>query len=301
MNFSNYHNLPQPVVQAIIKAHEAYDSGDSDFTPSSLAKPPYIARLEKTHKEEMTVDVMKMLDAAVGTALHEMFENAVKDDDRYITEKRFYAQVGKWKIGGQIDLYTKKTGTLSDYKTTSSWAVRMGKKEWTRQGNINAILLRRNGLPVNGIEIIAYVKDHDPRKIKGTPGYPEAKLVVLPQDMWSDAEIEQGILYRCQLHEQAKMLPIDQVEVCTQDERWEKPTKWAVVRRGKARALKLFDFESDAKEYANEVRKGAYVEPRPGRRTRCLDWCTVSKWCRLHQEFLSKHNSKYEVVEGVNE
>ena len=66
---------------------------------------------------------------------------------------------------------------------------------------------------------------------------------------------------------------------CTDADRWVKPSKYAVMKRGNVRAIRLFDTAYEAEELAS-TSAALYVEYRPGEAVRCQNWCPVSRWCK---------------------
>ena len=79
---------------------------------------------------------------------------------------------------------------------------------------------------------------------------------------------------------------------CTDEERWLRDTKWAVMKGGAARATKLHDTEEAATLHvaelqAKEPRVPYSVEFRPGTPTRCIHYCTVGTMglCSQHNEW----------------
>ena len=92
--------------------------------------------------------------AILGTAVHERLQT---ERERFISERRFWLDVGGYEVSGQIDVYDKETQTLWDYKTTSEYAVKLamqGKKwEWNLQLNLYRLMLEDNDYPVKEIYI----------------------------------------------------------------------------------------------------------------------------------------------------
>lgn len=64
--------------------------------------------------------------------------------------------------------------------------------------------------------------------------------------------------------------------MCTDEERWHKPDKWAVKKPGNKRALKLHDTREAAMAHAGTTLE---VEYRPGEDTKCLKYCSVAQFC----------------------
>jgi hypothetical protein len=88
---------------------------------------------------------------------------------------------------------------------------------------------------------------------------------------------------RIALHNAAKLVEKeDDIPVCTEEERWSKPTTWAVLKeKGAKRAVNggLYESESEAKEHAKRI-SGA-VERREGSCARCMDYCRVRQFCQF--------------------
>ena len=88
---------------------------------------------------------------------------------------------------------------------------------------------------------------------------------------------------RIALHNAAKLVEKeDDIPVCTEEERWSKPTTWAVLKeKGAKRAVAggLYQSESEAMSHARRI--NGYVEKREGEETRCLSFCQVRRWCHF--------------------
>ena len=72
---------------------------------------------------------------------------------------------------------------------------------------------------------------------------------------------------------------------CTPEEMWEKPTVYAVKKKGAARAKQLFGDELSAIAEAHRLGGEYEVEIRRGERTRCASFCPVSQWCAQWREY----------------
>jgi hypothetical protein len=66
---------------------------------------------------------------------------------------------------------------------------------------------------------------------------------------------------------------------------WERPSKFAVMKKGQKKAVKLCDTEWNAEEYIGD-NKGLYIELRPGERTRCKSYCIVQNHCPQYKHSL---------------
>jgi len=280
MTISNIYNLPQPFVDLV--SESSYSAGEADITTTSLFQPPKIRELMKRHGDKITEDASDRVWVMLGTANHYVLEKiAKKNPERYICEQRYYMDVDGVKLGGQIDLYDKQEQILYDYKVSSVYkAMSDDRFEWTAQAAVNRLLLEHNGYPVKRSAIILVMKDFRLRDSKIKADYPKCPVVEIKLDAWKPEETFAYIKSRITLHQQAKDLPDDQIPICTPEERWEKPTIYAVLpKEGAKRAVNggLYESESEALLHAKRI-SGA-VERREGSCTRCLDFCRVRQYC----------------------
>lgn len=277
MKITNNANLPAPLVRAI--QMDPYDSSSVDYSTTTLIKPPRIVALERHHKAELIEDASDRIWALMGQLGHLVLERAGMGE---LVERRFTAERMGKKIGGQVDLWLRdgsnQVGTLIDYKFTSQWSVKDGvKPEWEQQMNVNALLCRENGVEVKEAQIVAIYRDWSVGEARRNKDYPQQQVQVWPVKLWSEAEQEAWVCHRIHMHLDAtKELP-----ECTPMERWARPEKWAVMKPGREKALKLYDTRQDAIDHVNNASSNhkLFVEHRPGVQTRCEDYCAVSQWC----------------------
>ena len=160
MRLTNKHNLPKPVVDSLTKNN--YSRGSSNRSITQLIDSPRIRILRAEHDAEMTEDASDKVWSVLGTAVHNMFEDAVSEKE-HISEERLFIEQDGWEISGAIDLQeTESDGsvTVSDYKCTSVWSVMYGKAEWANQLNAYAWLVRHvKKVPVSSCQIVAVLRD----------------------------------------------------------------------------------------------------------------------------------------------
>lgn len=80
--------------------------------------------------------------------------------------------------------------------------------------------------------------------------------------------------------------PDDELTPCKPKHRWNKDDKYAVMRKGQKRAVKLFDSRDEALGFmqwlgnqpSNKNRE-LYVEHRVGEDTKCQSYCSVAEFC----------------------
>ena len=218
--------------------------------------------------------------------------NATESSDSVrICEERLNVQVDDWKISGAIDLQevhaSDGTVSISDFKVTSVWSVVFGKKSWEQQLNVYAWLVRKaKDQEVRDLSIIAILRDWQRRKAQQEENYPSCPIAVVPIPMWDKETQDNYMATRISIHQEAiyEQLTNGTIPFCTDEERWKQPDKFAVMKKGRVRAIKLHDELQEAESHAGRLGDGHFVETRAGRNTRCLDdWCGVAQWCDQHQ------------------
>ena len=283
MKITNKFNLPQPFVDLV--SGETYSKGESDITTTGLAQPPKIAELTRRHSGEITMDASEKVWTMMGTANHYVLEQiALRNPERYVTEQRFYLDIDGVKLGGQIDLFDRETETLWDYKVSSVYkAMSDDKLEWTKQANVNKLLCEHNGFHPKKLAILLVMKDWKRKEAEFKADYPKCAIQEIPIPIWREEETLAYIKSRINLHNAAKLIEEeDAIPVCTEEERWAKPTTWAVLKeRGAKRAVNggIYELESEAIAHAKRI-SGA-IEKRDGSNPRCENYCQVRQWCNF--------------------
>jgi hypothetical protein len=283
MKITNKFNLPQPFVDLV--SGDTYSKGESDITTTGLAQPPKIAELTRRHGGEITMDASEKVWTMMGTANHYVLEQiALRNPERYVTEQRFYLDIDGVKLGGQIDLFDRETETLWDYKVSSVYkAMSDDKLEWTKQANVNKLLCEHNGFHPKKLAILLVMKDWKRKEAEFKADYPKCAIQEIPIPIWREEETLAYIKSRINLHNAAKLIEVeDAIPVCTEEERWAKPTTWAVLKeRGAKRAVNggIYELESEAIAHAKRI-SGA-IEKRDGSNPRCENYCQVRQWCNF--------------------
>jgi hypothetical protein len=281
MKITNKQNLPAPLVALLSRNY--YSKGSSQYSVTELMSPPKIRRLREQYDGEMEVDVTKMIASQLGTFMHGKLE--AKEVEGYTNEERIFTEIDGVVISGAIDLQQQVEGgvVIIDYKFVKAWSVKQGKDDWTTQLNIYKWLVESvKRVPVKGLQICAIIKDYSAHDT--SEGYPEAEAVMIDIPMWDSVTTEAYVRKRLEMHRNAKVNHEfgEELQACTDEERWMSETIFAVKREGRKSAIRLFKTIEEATELA-EKEKG-YVETRQGEPKRCTgDFCGVSKWCKQYQ------------------
>jgi hypothetical protein len=233
----------------------------------------------------------------VGRALHKVAEEGA--DEQHIAEERLFAEVRGWLISGGIDVQHVQGNSwaIADHKFTAAYSLMMEKPEWEYQLNMYAWLCRKvKGWDIVKLTIWAYVRDWSRWEAKKDPMYPAHPINVVPVRLWSEAEQDEYVNNRVLLHQQANAMDMldEPLPPCTDQERWMRPTKFAVMKPGAKRALRVFEGDG-AKKSAGAycgTHKGTFVLERKGEPVRCAgDYCRVSKWCDQYKGWLDAVDS----------
>jgi len=277
MKYTNQAGLPAPLVAAI--TYSDYDGESYDITASGLVTPPRIRQLMKRHSKEITEDVSDRIWALIGSVGHAILERAPADN--VFREERLVAEMQGWRIGGKVDLLRMEGEQygIDDYKLTSIWATKDEKPEWTFQLNVYAWLARQNGFNITQLRIVNILRDWSKPRAAREKDYPQVGVVIREVPLWPPDICERNLAAALTLHQQAQAIENDDdLPLCSEQERWTKPPVFAVKKKGRQRAIKLF---ADATEAAASMvgAKDLYIEERPGVDVRCVSYCPCKPFC----------------------
>ena len=286
---TNKHNLPQTLVN--LAESRDYSRGNSHRSITQLIDAPQISVLRMINENRITEDVVDTFWANLGSALHHITEKGA--DDKHLVEERLFVDVEDWTISGAIDvqrLEDDNSITIMDYKFTSVWAVKNPKLDWERQLNCYAYLVEANKkVKIKELQIICFLRDWNRNNAKRDINYPQQQIVVVPIKLWDFEERSKYVADRVRTHQEALqdyMNGKDMAE-CTFEEMWKREDTYAVKKKKNKRALKVFEIETDAKEFAKEKGEEYEVEFRKGVAVRCEDnYCKVNQWCPQYQQVL---------------
>ena len=270
MQFTNRLNLPEAICEAV--KNDPYSAGDSDITVTQLIRPTQQVGLQRYHEDDLIEDVSDRIYALMGQAMHVVLE---RSNVTGIAEKRIYAEIRGWIVGGAFDAIViaeeketdlsmpgihgrdKPTWTLQDYKYMSVWEAIYGlKEEKAQQLNLLHYLLthtkseKQTYPPISKLEIIGIFRDWSKpeaarRALSGDKAYPEHQVEKISIDMWTPAQQEKFINERVEAHQHARSLVetkhITNLTACSDDERWMKSTTYALRKEGRKNAIKVED------------------------------------------------------------
>ena len=283
MIFTNIMNLPQPLV-SFCQADE-YKTADNEWRVTSLLKGTREAILERRHSVEVSRDVSDMIWLLFGTAVHGVLE-AQEERETQFKEERIRVPVGDYLLSGKFDLFDTETHTVIDYKTASVWKIKFGDfSDWRRQTLIYCWMLRKCGFEADRAEVVAFLKDHNKREAKLKSDYPpmpvhKEQFEFTARDF---AEVEDWLHNKFEEIREAEKLPDDQLPLCTMEQRFNSGDKYAVKKKGRKTALRVLDSREEAELYMMN-NGGDAIEHRPGEDKKCIDYCSVCRFCDYWQE-----------------
>lgn len=280
MKVTNKLNLPAAFVNAVsTNRHNAAGC----FSATTLNKGAKEIILSDRHFDEITVDAADSVWAVWGTAVHALLES---QPDNNFHEEYFKVPVSNSFVTGQVDSYDMENGVINDWKTASVWKVQFNDfSDWRRQGLTYAWLLQQSGLDVKKCRFVALLKDHSKSKAKNDSSYPQSPVFIYEFDVTAAdmKETAARILTKVQEIESAYKLDDDDIEPCSEEERWADGEKWAVMKNGRKTAVKVFDNQLDADAMAGEMGNAYYVEHRPAISRKCGDYCKCKDFCNFYK------------------
>ena len=292
---TNKHGLPDSFLN--YARSDKYSRGDADISVTQLIDAPQVLLLREKHQEETSTDVMDMIFALFGTAVHSVLETGKTPN--VVKEQRLYDTVRGWKISGAIDQYEILGDDLviTDYKVTSVWSVMFDKQEWINQLNVYAYLLEvHKQKPVTNIKICAILRDWNRTQARLKPDYPQHPVAYIDIPLWSMKDRIKYVNDRVTAHQDARQMfdLEDKLTPCSDKERWAKEDKWAVIKKGNKKAFRVFNNKQDAEnlvydlsdKLALDVHKRNHdIEFRKGEYTRCKsNYCGVADFCQQYKE-----------------
>ena len=288
MKITNKHGLPDAFLN--FARDDKYTKGKADISVTTLIDSPRVRLMKDKHHSDIVSDVVDKVWPLFGTAVHHILESS-KTQENVTIEERLFGQANGWTLSGAVDhqeVLDDGTVRITDYKVTSVWSVIFTKDAWAWQQNCYAWLLENDpncqnaGRKVSSIRICAIVRDWSRRKAQMEPDYPKAPVVLIELPLWTPEERADFVSHRSALHQEAEInLELtEMMPVCSKEDTWAKPEKWAVKKKTAKRALRVFGTEVEANDFSDNHADKTFVEYRAGEATRCEgNYCNVAEFC----------------------
>jgi hypothetical protein len=259
-------------------AKEEHERKDKHYSVTEILNGTREILLKRRHWDELTEDVSDMIWAIWGSAVHKLLE---EHDKESMTELKMKYEIRDgYYLTGQCDLYNVNQYTIEDYKTASVWKiVNSDFEDWRKQGLMYAWLGVKNGYIVNEVKFYALLKDWSVSKARYDKNYPQQAIFTysFKVDTAALREIEDWVRLKFEDLIINEDTLDSELPVCTEKERWTTPTKWAKMKEGRKRAVKLYDKKV-------EVEEPYYIEERKGEDKKCESYCLVNGKCSYWKE-----------------
>ncbi|MDR0476166.1 MAG: PD-(D/E)XK nuclease family protein, partial [Treponema sp.] len=228
MRITNKMNLPEALVKAVtVRKHN--DPGRLSATTLLNGTKQII--LTDHHWDDLEEDVADLYYAISGSAVHSVLEKDEGADE--FTEEFISYELDGITVTGRIDNYNMRTGVIADWKNVKVFKIKIQNfEDWRKQGLIYAWLLRKNGFEVKTCRFIAFIKDHSKWEAKRDSSYPKAPVYVKDFAVTEEGleEIEAFMKGKIAEYKQHREMADDDIPPCTPEERWDRPTKYAVMK-----------------------------------------------------------------------
>jgi hypothetical protein len=291
MTITNNLNLPAGLVKA---ASSERHNAALCLSATTLLQGIKQIVLTDRHWEELTDDVSDRIWAIWGQAVHSLLEHEGEND---FTEQEMSYKIGDITVTGRIDNYNMATGTICDYKTASVNKIKFNDfTDWYLQGMIYSWLLTRNKFPVERCRFITLLKDHSKTEASRDYQYPKNPVYVYEFPVTAKGIFETGAFIRNKVgvYENYREAADDDIPPCNPEERWDRPSKYAVKKEGRKTAVRLFDAKEEAEQKAAELGVGHFVEHRPGESLKCRHYCLCCNFCNYYNEVVLYQPVKFE-------
>lgn len=293
MKLTNTLNLPKPIYNALLSD---YKYKEKQFSATSIIGGLKALILQKRHSDKIEVDISEMTNLLFGIALHKVLEESEEEKDELKEAYLKYELPNGYNISGRFDLYNESEKAVKDYKTCVTYKIKLQDfKDWKLQLSIYAWLLNKLGFPTERGEIVYFIKDWKKRELSlsklKNEYYPETQIGVkkfefTKQDM---EETEKYIINRFNTIERYEQMEDDDIPPCSKEERFNQGDQYAVMKKGKQRAIRVYDSLETAEEHLKIASDTTLtIEVRVGRDTKCIDYCNANQFCNYYKEHVIK-------------
>lgn len=299
MQYTNFTDIP--LVLAVWLAADA--GYDLEFQPDVISATTLfnpvrsIILNRRIHERMKSVDIADLVAAAVGSAVHksvedawiyhrevaferlgipptiqerivfnpaqeDLFEDCIPIYMECRTARELDVDGVKWIVSGKFDAVVQ--GTVEDVKTTKTynWIKGSNDEKYSKQGSIYR-WLNQDIITGDFVNILMIFTDWSELKAKADSTYPQKRVIVRKLPLMSIEETESYVMERLRLLNRYLDKPEAELPLCTPDELWMDPPKWAYYKDKTklTRATKLFDSSAEANlALAKDGNKGVVVK-----------------------------------------
>lgn len=304
MRLTNNHGIIPALAACVM--HDDYEKGDADYSVTELLSPARQQTLLRRHGNTLTEDVADRIYAFIGKIGHAVLEQAKVAGD--VVEHRVGASVDGFRVSGKFDRLIQDD-TLIDLKLMSVWEIIYGlKDEKVWQLNMYRWLAAQCGIRVDRLMIVGVLRDWsvgeaERKRRAGDGAYPQHQVVQIPVACKPFDQVLDFMRLRIAAHQRALNTP-NWLPECTEDERWAKPTTYALMKPSRKSAARVMESEDELKQWAVDnamadympagtktlvwtPRNGVYIEKRVGESVRCQRYCRALDVCTQGQKLFN--------------
>jgi hypothetical protein len=305
MPLTNKMNLPAPIYNAL---NSDYQPKLHQYSVTTILNPIRQVILKRRYNDKIEQDCSELIWALFGTSFHAILEKAKEEDTQFKEEylkqdlNVICDELKGYILSGKADLIDVATKTIIDYKTTSTFKVlKKDFEDYRLQLLIYAWLFKQLGFEINKGEIVALLRDWQKSKAKFDKDYPQFQVQKI-QFKFTEKDfefIEDFIKERFIELKKYENIVDEELPICTDEERWREPTKYAVKKKANVKASKLHDTLEEAQKHLENLEnkeecKGQYeIEVREGTDKRCLEYCSCCEFCPYYiKNYMEMENKK---------
>lgn len=253
---TNNYNLPQKIVD-LIEA-DNYKYTENRYSATEILNSTKEIILKRRYHKVVITDVSDHVNKLFGTAFHTLF-----DIDSQSEVKVEHTLNNGVTMSGRVD--DVRDNILTDYKTCSVYKITAGDfSDWEKQCLIYAWLLSKQGIFVEKIRVIAFIKDWSATRKQVTSNYPESQIYVYELNVsnFMLQDTESWVIKKTNELTQYKNVPNNELPEPSDEELWKTPDVFALMKHGRKSAVKLYDNLEEAQ--AQVISDDFYIDHRIG-------------------------------------
>ncbi len=287
MKITNKANLPKPIYDVLTSKFYDGDWDNNTYSATELLNDPKYIFLMRRHRKEITIDASDLFYQTWGNLMHEWLERV--NEGEGFKEERLSADINGISVKGKPDFYSVEDGEkiIYDFKLTSVWSYiyKSSFEKWAQQLNIYKYLFHKSGFETDNLKVIAMFRDWSKTKYETERDYPK-QCEIIDMPAWSISDTEGFLISRTEEMKKYRDTEDDAIPECIRENRWQTDDTYAVKKKNRKKALRVFDTRQDAEEYAmtHKDTNKLYIEDRIGECKRCTQYCDIKEFCSFGRE-----------------
>jgi hypothetical protein len=296
MKITNKKNLPSQLQRAL---EREYTYKDKRYSVTSLLNPTRQTQLVRRYHDEIETDVKDSIWLLFGQGIHKAIED-VEYAEHEKVEQKLEAQFGEYTLSGIVDYINTKDEYILDWKTTSTYTYKFRDKDgssietYLKQLKMYALLwFNQSGQWIQTGKLALLLKDYKENPYPKDDD-PDGPVQVLEFDLGTYQEIDHYVRTQFQIIAESEKAADEELPLCTTQERWNDGDKYAVMKKDRKSAIRVYDREEEAIRHVSEAfadGEKLEIETRPGEDRRCKKYCNANKFC---QHWILNYKEEYD-------